>query len=234
MNTHPRNRRAASRSLLVLAMTAVIAPDSSGAELPLPAAPDEDFAGLPALTADELQALRGGFEIAGLKFDFAAELRTFVDGRLALETLVTYTKTGTATQHRPLPLPEAVTGITATGSPLESTADTAAANPADPETSVQLLGPGQSRTPAQLTLPGVDLSGLKDATGILINDRKGAILALHEATRERITSMVVNQASGRDIRQELNVSVTVQNFQQFRDSLRSTLLNGRLSNTMSR
>jgi hypothetical protein len=182
----------------------------------------ETTAGFPddmtALTAGELQEMRGGFEYAGMIFDFAAQLRTYVDGRLALETLITYSGNGTAAQHR-----------LQTSTPAAPT-NTAGSSPAY-NGNVQLLGPGQDQTPAQVNLPGIDLAGLKEAAGILINDRKGATLALHEATRERITSMVINQASGRDIRQEMNISVTVENFQQFRDTLRSSVLNSRLNAT---
>lgn len=182
----------------------------------------ETTAGFPddltALTADELREMRGGFEYAGMKFDFAAQLRTYVDGRLALETLITYSGNGTVAQHRLQ---------TSTPTAPTSTADSSPAYGGN----VQLLGPGQDQTPAQVNLPGIDLAGLKEAAGILINDRKGATLALHEATRERITSMVINQASGRDIRQEMNIDVTVQNFQQFRDTLRSAILNSRLNAT---
>lgn len=227
MRTNPWTTpcRCLSRSILVLAMMTATGSGATGAE-PVPSAVDDDFADLTALNADELQSLRGGFEFAGMIFNFAAQLRTFVDGRLALETLITYTDRGTVAEHRPVPLPNAATQPNPTSTPSSSTAPTSAAGE-----SIQVLGTGQGQTPAQLNLPGIDLSGLKDASGILINDRKGAILALHEATRERITSMVINQANGRDIRQEMNVSVTVENFQQFRDTMRNTILNGRLSAT---
>lgn len=225
--------RSIRRNLLALTMMIAAGSGTTVAE-PLPTAADDDFPNLPALAAEELRTLRGGFEFAGLKFDFAAQLRTYVDGRLALETLISYTGSGAVTQHRPMPQPD----IPAQPVP-SSTSSPSSAPPAPPTQtaapnaggSVQLLGPDQDRTPAQVNLPGIDLSGLKNAAGILINDRKGAILALHEATRERITSMVVNQATGRDIRQELNVDVTVRNFQQFRDTMRDTLLNNRLSAT---
>lgn len=230
MRTDPRAALRRARRHGGPALATALAALSATAGAVLPAAPADDvFRDLPALSVDELQTLRGGFEFAGLKFDFAAQLRTFVDGRLALETLITYTDTGMVAQHQPALSPGTATP------PSPATPPAGAEQPATSVTapgvteSVQLLGPEQDQAPAQLNLPGIDLSGLKDATGILINDRKGAILALHEATRERITSMVVNQATGRDIRQQLDVSVTVENYRQFRDSLRSTLLNSRLN-----
>lgn len=224
--------RNAWRSRLVLVILAATGSAVAGAEPP-PAIADSGFQNLPTLDADELQTLRGGFEFAGLKFDFAAQIRTFLDGRLALESFITYTEAGTLSQHHPLPVPNAAMQSTPT-STAAVTGQATAPVPVpvtDVGESVQLLGAGQGPTPAQLNLNGIDLAGLKDAVGIMINDRKGATIALHEATRERITSMVVNQASGRDIRQELDVSVTVNNFQQFRDSIRSTILNSRLNAT---
>lgn len=227
MSIHPwiASCRTGTHKLVALALLSSLAGATDAEPQPTQTA---EFPDMPALAADELQALRGGFEIAGLKFDFAAELRTYLDGRLALETLITYTQGGTVTQHRALPLD------TAAGSPVSANPSEPIAGAGTPGTAaaVQLLGPDQGQTPAQLYLPSVDLSGLKEAAGVLVNDRKGTILALHEATRERITSLVVNQATGRDIRQELNVNVTVQNFQQFRDSLRSSILNGRLNATL--
>ncbi|MBI5040607.1 MAG: hypothetical protein HZB57_05235 [Gammaproteobacteria bacterium] len=199
---------------------------------------DIDFQELQVISTDELQALRGGFEFAGLQFDFGANLRTFVDGRLALETIIKYTETGVLTQHLPAS-PTNTPGRTApaptvagTGSPA-TTSPPATGNAAGGGTqgSVQVLGAGQGPSPADLYLPNIDLSAMKDATGVLINDRKGAVLALHEATRDRITSMVVNQATGRDIRQEVDINVTIQNFRQFQDALRGAILSGRIGST---
>lgn len=216
------------------ALATALAALSATAGAVLPSTPGDDvFHDLPALAADELQTLRGGFEFAGLKFDFAAQLRTFVDGRLVLETFITYANSGMVSQHQPVlspgtpTQPLSATPPAVTGQPATSPATSVTAP--DVAESVQLLGPGQDQTPAELGLPGIDLAGLRDAAGVLINDREGAILALHEATRERITSTVVNQADGRDIRQQLDISVTVENYQQFRDSLRSSILNGRLT-----
>lgn len=208
------------RHRIALVVMSTAAANAAGVE-PVTAMGAAGFDDLPAISADELKELRGGFEFAGLKFDFAAYLRTFVDGRLALETLIKYTDVGTLQQHQLLPAQN-------TGGIPPPNAGTSGA-----EETVQVLGAGQGPSPAQLNLPGVDLSGLKDAAGILINDRTGAILALHEATRDRITSLVVNQATGRDIRQELNIDVTVENFRQFQETLRGTILNNKIGTTSS-
>lgn len=59
------------------ALVCLIAAGAPGAVLALP----------PPLTDDELETQRGGFVMAdGFVFDFAADLRTFIDGQLALES----------------------------------------------------------------------------------------------------------------------------------------------------
>jgi hypothetical protein len=193
---------------------------------------DVGFHELAVVSDDELQSLRGGFEFAGLTFNFGANLRTFVDGILALETIINYTANGVVARH----LPASATNTPGqTTTPAPSVVETGSSAPGDAAGgiagSVQVLGGDQGPSPAELYLPNVDLSGLKDATGVLIDDRRGAILALHEATRDRITSMVVNQATGRDIRQEVDISVTIQNFRQFQDAMRGAILSGRIGST---
>jgi len=211
----------------LIVLTAV---GAATAATPTRAGTPDVFGELPAVSAEELQAMRGGFDFGGLEFEFGAQLRTFVDGRLALESLISYTAAGVSTEHLPVDL----TNLPVTSPRGADSSDRGAPAPASaPVTgtggTVQALGGGRGPTPAQLDLPGIDLSGLKDATGILIDDRTGAIVALHEATRERITSVVLNQANGRELRQELNVNVTVRNFEQMRDSIRSIVFNSRLN-----
>lgn len=55
----------------------------------------EDFAADRALTAGELNDIRGGFQTPdGLEIGFGAVVRTFVDGSLALQTRLTWSETG--------------------------------------------------------------------------------------------------------------------------------------------
>lgn len=55
----------------------------------------QDVSAWSALTESELAEIRGGYYTAGgLTFDFGAQVRTFVDGQLALSTSLTWTPGG--------------------------------------------------------------------------------------------------------------------------------------------
>lgn len=234
-------------SSTLLLCTGLAAPDA------VIAVPDGDcgsvsgFAACEILDHDELAARRGGFEFAGLKFEFGANIRSYFDNRLVLESMINFTSDGaTRQQITELPSSVALTGVApSTSSPSSSTS--AAATPQTPaavrsnEAAVSMVEPSalaattpasvQSNAVAAQTPATVDLSGLRDAVGVSVNDYKGYTAALHQVTRERITGLIINTASGRDLRQELEVRVDVANFRQFQQSARQNLINSRLGTT---
>ena len=53
----------------------------------------------------ELDAQRGGFSFAGLNFEFGANIRSFIDNQLVLESIITITQEGTI-QHQAVSLPD--------------------------------------------------------------------------------------------------------------------------------
>ncbi|HEX7819435.1 MAG TPA: hypothetical protein VF463_02320 [Sphingobium sp.] len=53
---------------------------------------------LVAMSDDELSAAHGGFDWGGMSITFGADIRTFIDGQLALQTLVNWTASGSSTQ----------------------------------------------------------------------------------------------------------------------------------------
>ena len=55
---------------------------------------------------------------------------------------------------------------------------------------------------------GLDLSGLKDGHGILLSDANGAT-ALVQNLQGGIQNLIVNNADGRDLRQEIEVTLTL-------------------------
>lgn len=187
-----------------LALVCLVVVDLLLAAAAQPARADDDnpFEELAAVSSDELQDMRGGLQVGGLNLDIGANLRTYVDGRLALESVIRYTDVGTQIEHRP-----------------------GSAGGADASIPLVLNSAGN----VTLGLRGVDPARFKGAGGVQINDARGNIVAMHDASSGRITSVIINQSNGRDIRQELAIDVTVHNFAQFRDSLRGTLLNGRLN-----
>ena len=122
------------RSLLMFAVFAVIGMTPAAASAEMPAALDDN----------ELAEQRGGFVmVGGLTFDFAAQLTTFIDGRLALES------------H------------------------------------LNLSGPSD---PSRLVM-------LPDGTEIL-----------HQFDGQSLTNILVNRADNRDLRQDLNVTLTLPGF----------------------
>ncbi|HEY9150401.1 MAG TPA: hypothetical protein VIQ75_06290 [Gammaproteobacteria bacterium] len=163
----------------------------------------------------ELEAQRGGFSFAGLNFEFGANIRSFIDNRLVLESIITITQEGTI-QHQAVSLPD-------------NMPDTTQVTSVAPQ-------PGTSTPKSTITNTpsNVDLSGLDNALGVSVNDHKGFTAALHEATRQRITSTLINTANHRDLRQELEVRVNVENFRQFHQDVRQSLLNNRLESSRLR
>lgn len=151
----------------------------------------------PALLAE----LRGGLRAGGLDLEFAANVRTLVNGALVLESALNLTPGGTAVTHSTMP----GTGVDATTLSFAS---------------------GRGSAPAGI-LPA-HLAGLTGQTGVVIEDPSGITAALHSVTREQILGVVFTSASDQQIRQEITVDVTVANFGQFQNAARSALHSGRL------
>lgn len=227
MNQHPLRVPAIATLAFVLGMPVVqpCAAESRQADSGF------DCAACAVLTPVELESRRGGFEFAGLKFDFGANIRSFIDNRLVLESIVSITSEGVSHQQiTPLPA--------APAPPVEMQTRSMA----EPEVSPPPVQSRAADSPAVITsradaarVPAtIDLSGLGNATGVTVNDRKGFTAALHEATRERIIGTLINTASGRDLRQELEVRIDVQGYRAFQQNARETLLNSRFGQSVLR
>lgn len=213
------------------------------AATPLPDAGAFDCPLCEILSHDELAARRGGFEYAGLKFEFGANIRSFIDNRLVLESMITITSDG-VTHQQTTPLPDSMSveepGTPPTPAPVRTPTVAQDAPPAAStvvpyqihDDTNPVNTPVQSQAQAAQTPANVDLSGLANAFGVSVNDRKGYTAALHEATRERIAGYIINTASRRDLRQELEVKVDVSNFRQYQQTARQTLLNSRFGSSV--
>lgn len=184
---------------------------------PVSSTPGALLEACPLLDHGELAARRGGFEYAGLNFEFGANIRSYIDNQLVLESLVSITSAG-------------VTREQLTELPASEPASTQAQQVAGSDTGVPVVS---NAVPAQVPA-SIDLSGLRDAVGVSVNDNKGYTAALHQVTKDRIASYMINTASGRDLRQELEVRVDVANFRQFQQSARQTLLNSRFGAATAR
>ncbi len=171
------------------------------------------FSALAVINETELGAMRGGFTLGGLDVEFGANMRTFIDGTLALESVVALTESGPVVQQ-----------VTPTGG---------AAVPNTAGMSL-IFADGSSATLKDATPSNVDLTALAGAHGIVLNDRKGFTTVLHRVNKDQILSVLINTASGRAIRNDLELTVTLTNFTQSQQAARSALLNGRLAGATNR
>jgi hypothetical protein len=64
-----------------------------------PVLADQDIAGFERLSDEELASNRGGFSWEGIQVNLGAEIRTYLDGQLVLQTNVSWTDAGAQTQQ---------------------------------------------------------------------------------------------------------------------------------------
>jgi hypothetical protein len=93
--------------------------------------------------------------------------------------------------------------------------------------------PSTGANPGTLSFGGVSPSGLAGQAGVVIEDPSGLTTALHSVTREQVLGAIFTTASNQQIRQEINVEVTIANFGRFQDVARSALFNGRLLGSLA-
>jgi hypothetical protein len=160
----------------------------------IPAAAAAQDLGSQPLAPDQLTAARGQLVTGGgLTFGFGAEIRTFVDGKLALESKLTLTDQG----------------VVKTNGEQAGAEDGAAA-----------MAGG-------ISLPGFDP---QDVT-VLPGDG-GATALIQTLTADQISSVVLNTANDRDIRQVVDLTFVLpqlaetqaqSNLQSLRSNLQSAL-----------
>lgn len=143
------------------------------------AAAAQDDASLDALVPlpdAELAELRGGWITAGgMSFDFGVVLRTFVEDQLAMETRLTWTPSGPATERW-----------------------------RDPAQGVDL-----AEAMDDLAEQGMDLSSLAGVDGLVLEGDGGQTVVLHAIGEGAIQNLVLNTASNRDIRQDTQINLAV-------------------------
>jgi hypothetical protein len=148
-----------------------------------------------ALSATELDGTRGGFATPlGYDIGFGAEVRTYVDGKLVLQTRLTWTSEGVARAVE--------------------------AGEITPDLVAQAAGKGLHLLPAQ-------------AVGVLVEGDGGATAVLHDLDASHIASLVVNNASNRDIRQDTAISLDIPDFASMQAGVRAAQTQLRLQTAMS-
>jgi hypothetical protein len=82
---------------------------------------------------------------------------------------------------------------------------------------------------ATLTNGKVDPTSLKGAQGFTVNDVPGLTAALSNITLQHADNVVLNTTPGVDIRQLVNMQLTIQNFGQINSALHASMLAGRIA-----
>lgn len=86
-------------------------------------------------------------------------------------------------------------------------------------------------TPGQRDALG--LGGLDDANGIVIEDESGVTALVHNVTEGALQNIIVNTATGRDISQDIDVTLTLPNFEFIQGEISLELFGMRLLDDMS-
>lgn len=166
----------------------------------------DTFSGIEVIAMDELEGMRGGLSIAGMEVDIGAVVRTIVDGQLALESQISLTAAN-----------EIAAAIGAPGSGINAAAPTTSGG-----SNGVTAGGANANSPAptannvtlQPTSNGTANPATNNSANFVINDAKGLTQVIHDVTRNSVVSAIVNQANGRDIRQEVDINITVSNFRE--------------------
>ena len=172
-----------------------------------PAAPADPFAAVPVYGPGELTDMRGRFTAGGFVMELGANVRTFLDDIPVLETVFSL-HDGAFVSHSTVP-------------------DAVAASP--PAGFRLVTGDAPGARIVDLAPPGFDLSAFADADGVVLADGNGFTALLHRVASDQILNVVVTSASERNVRQELEVTLTIHNFTPLRRAARAGALAHRLA-----
>jgi len=135
------------------------------------------------MSAEDMDAHRGGFEIAGLNINFGATVTTLVNGIPALVTTLTWTDVGALVEETVGDVGQNISNM----------------------------------SPDQLTALGLD--GLESAGGVVIDDESGVTALVHNITDGALQNIIINNATGRDLAQEIDVTLTLPGFEFIQSQL---------------
>ena len=78
---------------------------------------------------------------------------------------------------------------------------------------------------------GID--GLENAGGVIITDEAGVTALVHNVTEGSLQNIIINNATGRDLTQEIDVTVTLPGFELIQDALQAELFGMQVSGDLS-
>jgi hypothetical protein len=139
--------------------------------------------GVDVILDEEMDDLRGGFEINGMQIGFGAVVTSYMNGAPVLTTQLTWTDAGAMVEQT----------MANVGQRLED------------------------MTPEARSALGVD--GLDQASGIVITDEAGVTAMVHNITDGALQNIIINSATGRDLAQDIDVTLTLPGFDAIQDSL---------------
>lgn len=76
------------------------------------------------------------------------------------------------------------------------------------------------------------LGNLDGASGVVISDADGVTALVHNVTEGALQNIIINNASGRDLRQEIDVTLTLPGFAAMQDSLTAERIGIRIDEDM--
>lgn len=168
------------------------------------------YHGIEVLAANDLGEMRGAFiDAFGIMVEFGAEIRTIIDGTPVFQTNLLMNETG-GFDRTLVFLPDPTIDLAASGVSSVMTAG---------GVEIQLVGElGMDLTDV---LPSnVDLTGLNGASGFVIQDGTGVTAILHDVEVGRLVNTIANTGSGRDVTQEMDVTITLHNMESFTENAR--------------
>ena len=201
------------RAVMVLAGAGILAARAIG-----PTAAEADvgyiqlsrYDGVEVLAAADLGDMRGAYiDAFGILVEFGAEIRTIIDGTPVFQTNLLMNETG-GFDRTLVFLPDPTIDMAAAGM---STVTTSGG------VEVQLVGEIGSAL-ADVLPADVDLSGLNGASGFVIRDVTGVTAILHDVEVGRVVNTIANTARGRDVTQEMDVTITLHNMESFTENAR--------------
>jgi len=146
---------------------------------------------------DEMNALRGGFEIGGININFGATVTTILNGVPVLTTNITVTDAGRIVDQTIADVGQSIGDLTEEGR-------------------------------AALGLDGLG----EDAAGIIIDDENGVTALVHNVTEGALQNIIVNTATGRDIAQDIDITLDLPGFEMIQSELTTERFGFRLQDDM--
>ena len=166
------------------------------------------YNGVELLAMDEMGGLRGGFINAfGVPIEFGADVLTTIDGMAIFQTSFILTDAGLERSMVYLPDPTLdMTGVTSVQIP--------------GGTIVEIVGGDTGVDVQDIMLDGVDLSGLNGTAGFVLIDDTGATAVLHDVATDGLTNVIANTASGLDVQQQLQATITLNDIGNLQSNVR--------------